>query len=603
MKKNVLIQVNSDCNLNCPYCYSKNNFKVDKEKIKQSIKSISDFCGMQNITFTGGEPLLEYDFLIELLEVLRELNVRKIILTNGLLLDGEKIRKLRELGADIKVSLDSFKIGIKKANDNLIRLIKDNNIKLGSKVITKENLAFLYEDFIRLTEIGFNDIDIIPEMYVFWSDDEIEELINGIKKIQRFCKEKNIRTNFSESPYSGNNYFKCDKIKILPDGDLSLCGSLNLSRKTGFIKSENIRQFEDFKKKIVSFALESYKKKPWFKEEYLDNVCLIDAFYHNYINNIDDRWLQSSIKLFSRIKKMDKDVEILDNKRFRSNLLEIMPCSEKTKKNAEELLRILESFDPYNLTLFEFSFKAKESEIGDDIRFMNLDSNAYSSSSKKLFFKRLELFDKIIQKKCKNKDYKKIISVLARFSKTPKDVYFAVDIKDDDYIFGCLGFILNGIKRDKKTFSSDSLEIINKSLDLLGFKKPIINKDVLNFGFDIDEDKVYYRLQYLYDKESKESLEGYEGLIKELNERLKDFKHYLTYNEIYDKKGKLMKRKLYVEFLEDIKNNEEKIKILLKRLPYIDEEKILDFLRKCEGVLSVLGFDEDKKVTFYIRRR
>lgn len=60
MINELIVQLNSNCNLNCCYCYSKNKFIIDKENIRESVKKIiKNYKTINTITITGGEPLLD----------------------------------------------------------------------------------------------------------------------------------------------------------------------------------------------------------------------------------------------------------------------------------------------------------------------------------------------------------------------------------------------------------------------------------------------------------------------------------------------------------------------------------------------------------------
>ena len=308
MIKQLIIQLNSDCNLNCRYCYSVNKIDLDKNNINKTVGEVlKKFPNINNVTLTGGEPLLKYEFLIEMLKNLKD-KKNKTILTNGFLLSKDKIRKFKELDTKLRISIDSFCHGEKKINRFLKELILENNdyLKQASKVITEENLNFAYEDFVGLVKLGFNDIDVIPEMYKDWGRKERYEMLEQLNKVILFARKNNIKTNLTDKKTKKNRYYDCDKIRILPDGTISLCNSLNSTKKTYFLKNNEISRFPEFRDNIVKYALERLHSKAWFREEYLDNFCLIDCFYYNIINNQTDKWVLSAIELFPKIHGITK---------------------------------------------------------------------------------------------------------------------------------------------------------------------------------------------------------------------------------------------------------------------------------------------------------
>ena len=54
------------------------------------------------------------------------------------------------------------------------------------------------------------------------------------------------------------------------------------------------------------------------------------------------------------------------------------------------------------ITKYEISFKLRDDKIDNELRFLNLDCNAYSNLSRSQFDRRLSLFIKIIQSKIIN---------------------------------------------------------------------------------------------------------------------------------------------------------------------------------------------------------
>jgi molybdenum cofactor biosynthesis enzyme MoaA len=65
MIRSLIIQINSKCNINCSYCYSKNKFNYNKNRLDYSICKILKKFDIKDATITGGEPLLDYKFLLK----------------------------------------------------------------------------------------------------------------------------------------------------------------------------------------------------------------------------------------------------------------------------------------------------------------------------------------------------------------------------------------------------------------------------------------------------------------------------------------------------------------------------------------------------------
>jgi len=282
--------------------------------------------------------------------------------------------------------------------------------------------------------------------------------------------------------------------------------------------------------------------------------------------------------------------------------------SKKSKKNALDLLKKLLIFDLYNLTEFEFSFKVKKNKIVKDIRFLSMDHNGYSCQNPRFFLKRVMLFEKIMATKCKNKDHKKVNSALRKVSKHPMDLYFGFDIKGGEYVFA-FWLIFGGVKRNGKVsfWPYNFTKIINSSLKDVGLKKPkTLKRDILNLGFDIYKNEIRYKLYYLCRKMIMRD-SAFAELMSEINSKFAQFKYFYFFSEMYNHQGKLVREKMFLEFLEDIRNEDEKMidTLLIKLKEIIGFSVSLGVLkttlRKCGGRISLISFELDGTLTFYIR--
>ncbi|MEI6631897.1 MAG: 7-carboxy-7-deazaguanine synthase QueE [bacterium] len=102
------------CNLNCKYCDTKMDCFTEYEpaELLEEIRLYRD--KYHSISFTGGEPLLQVDFLKEILRLTRKDNFRHYLETNGTLPDalGQVIDDVDIVAMDIKLptstGLDNF---------------------------------------------------------------------------------------------------------------------------------------------------------------------------------------------------------------------------------------------------------------------------------------------------------------------------------------------------------------------------------------------------------------------------------------------------------------------------------------------------------------
>lgn len=103
------LQITDNCNLKCRHCYigKPENNEISIDEIKAVLDEFEEMQGLR-LLITGGEPLMHSHFT-EMNLLLPEYNFRKILFTNGLLLN-EKV--LRRLNADeIQFSVDGMERG------------------------------------------------------------------------------------------------------------------------------------------------------------------------------------------------------------------------------------------------------------------------------------------------------------------------------------------------------------------------------------------------------------------------------------------------------------------------------------------------------------
>ncbi|MGQ9732294.1 MAG: radical SAM/SPASM domain-containing protein [Candidatus Zipacnadales bacterium] len=117
------LQVTTRCQLNCSHC-SAARFKTNQREelsTEQWINAIrqAEDLGVNNVVFTGGEPLLRKDIL-ELVRAVDPQRANVAMFTNGLLLTDEVVTALREAGLfSLMVSLDDVR---PEVHDHLRRM-------------------------------------------------------------------------------------------------------------------------------------------------------------------------------------------------------------------------------------------------------------------------------------------------------------------------------------------------------------------------------------------------------------------------------------------------------------------------------------------------
>lgn len=115
------------CNFKCLYCIQENNKKVQfpikiNEKLIEFLKEKSTKDFTQDIVFYGGEPLIYFEQIKEIVNQTKEFNLRYQILTNGSLITDEIIEFCNKNNIQVMLSWDGKNSKTLRGKDS----IKDN---------------------------------------------------------------------------------------------------------------------------------------------------------------------------------------------------------------------------------------------------------------------------------------------------------------------------------------------------------------------------------------------------------------------------------------------------------------------------------------------
>ena len=175
---NVMWDMTNRCNLHCMHCYNrsgKDPCYIDLPDSKMEIigNHIVE-AGIPIVCFCGGEPLLRYPLLLKMAKLLSNNGIVVNMVTNGLLLNEQKIDALRENGVNgIQISLDSYSAeihdkfrGVNGAFDkalNALKLIlKSGLVPEVTFIPTKINYNGVGEVIDILYELGIKQLNSMP---------------------------------------------------------------------------------------------------------------------------------------------------------------------------------------------------------------------------------------------------------------------------------------------------------------------------------------------------------------------------------------------------------------------------------------------------------
>ena len=156
----------ADCNLNCAYCdtnFARADFckvetsagamtfrneknPLDAAQVAEVIKTFASEVPTQAVSFTGGEPLLHWQFVGEVASLVKDLGLKIFLETNGTLPD-----ELEKISGVIDIVSMDIKLGqnLIKAHEKFLRAArkKDLYVKI---VVTSETSR---EEFLSAVEL------------------------------------------------------------------------------------------------------------------------------------------------------------------------------------------------------------------------------------------------------------------------------------------------------------------------------------------------------------------------------------------------------------------------------------------------------------------
>lgn len=258
---NLTIAPTSNCNFRCPYCYEKDVLKVQRmsditaNNILKMIKDRIKHLETVNITWYGGEPLLELDRILSLsqqiIKICEENNTEYYasMVTNGYFLTCECLERLIEVKVkNIQITLDGtqeyhdnrrYRVGKKPTFGRIIQNLKSlKKIEdssgfpvIGIRMnVDKNNFKSLYELDKYLLDEGIQNYATFYIAAVFDPNDYSHEYTYTPEEFsvinKEFQKKKKINSLNDYYPNLAGNHCMCDSLYgyvIDSDGGIYKC--------------------------------------------------------------------------------------------------------------------------------------------------------------------------------------------------------------------------------------------------------------------------------------------------------------------------------------------------------------------------------------------
>jgi len=271
------IYVTLSCNLRCKHCLVSAGRALDGELTEQEIiRLVDEACelGVKRFYITGGEPFIRDD-IFEIIDYITNKKERElIILTNAMLLDEEKISRIKSIASPrliFQVSLEGPNADIhdklrgkgsfEKALKGIRNLLNAGIVPIISTAINKYNEGYIKETSDFLGTLGIKEHSILwmhakgrgannlNELFV--PSDRIAQIMRDLKK--EYLTEDDVIVDNMEAMKArvrakrGRKYDLChncwDKICVNSDGHVYPCASLNGDRNfdAGSIRERSLK--------------------------------------------------------------------------------------------------------------------------------------------------------------------------------------------------------------------------------------------------------------------------------------------------------------------------------------------------------------------------
>jgi MoaA/NifB/PqqE/SkfB family radical SAM enzyme len=246
--KHLSVEITNACNLHCKHCYMNSVAEISdkclssKEWIDFFKKLKNDFGKNIYIGISGGEPLLRKD-IFDILQSLKDLKLKTSLVTNGVLLDKQKVTQLNNLIESISISLDGFSDShnylrnenvYEKVLENIKMAIDDKTKYLVIKTtVYKKNIKDLDAFYEFLVGLGVSEWHVFPMEQLGRGKENQKELLsaNEYEKLYSFIdkvrKNKKMRIRFGEEAdyFMVDKTCDCNKYKLCSAG-ISSCAIL-----------------------------------------------------------------------------------------------------------------------------------------------------------------------------------------------------------------------------------------------------------------------------------------------------------------------------------------------------------------------------------------
>jgi radical SAM additional 4Fe4S-binding domain len=240
---NINIWLTNTCNLDCSYCYeeNKNSISMNSNVAESIICFINKLNKIEKINFHGGEPLLNFKIIKQIVDALQEKQIKYSITTNGTLLSEKIAIYFKENKFNISISIDG-----NEYSHNLNRYYKDTSGSYSDSIngllilkkyfenvrirmtVCQNTVSLLYENILSIYMLGFYNVVPVLNFLENWDENNINDYVNSMEKVLKYNLTNNINNNdiftyFDSKPINSNCDGLIDSIHINAEGNIYPC--------------------------------------------------------------------------------------------------------------------------------------------------------------------------------------------------------------------------------------------------------------------------------------------------------------------------------------------------------------------------------------------
>jgi len=285
-----LLDVTTNCNLNCPYCidrYALHGGELTTERLLNLLDEFREIGVRSIVYFGGGEPLL-HPGISTVLQKTRELEIDFAVNTNGILLN-KYVEMIADTSSWTRISLDASSSDtynrvhglasgflFDRICDSVERLCTQAKGTVGvSFVVMQENISDIYAAASRVKNLGCNfaqfkpKYDTTPEgkHLAYYSDADSSRITDELEQAKEIADSEfavlttgSLKTLLQRKDIAqGKRYTVCAAQQLValvnPDG-VYVCPNYRgvSSKRIGDIKRSSFREMwhSDRRKQVVS---------------------------------------------------------------------------------------------------------------------------------------------------------------------------------------------------------------------------------------------------------------------------------------------------------------------------------------------------------------